>query len=667
MERLINREDGVQFVTGKRLGSGLLAVVYAARSADGRQAAVKLPAPNLSPDQFKRFEEEHDLLVQLRQTLLDPTVPMAWWGKDDENGRQVLLLEMAPDNKLNDHLQQLDGWDREEVALKAAEQYAVLLQKLHTLSRDGGIGYTCADRKIGDLRWDKGKLVVLDWNAVRPQQNDGVQEDIHTFATLWYQLLTGRYAGSNLQLLNDAAWADGQVSIGTRAILLKAFSAQYTNAAELVRDIQNWLTDIRRNPESLYQLGKEALDKATAANNAAQTRLNALRQQEYSDTVDISTLALAEENNALRYLDAATHKGHVEAAAEREKALQLAQNQGERLVANAALAFEITRYELAEQALAWANRTLSQAEQLSTITAKLQLRVKRWQLLFHAGLIAIDEADISLRDVRNALANAVRQLEQADAQREPQIGDWSQAQRAIKDITDGMYRHYGNNPVTSLLNLFIVEAQCRTLFIQAEEDTALEEYERAINSLNQINQRLKIEVEDEPAQAYVTVLRAEGTFANLDGRIRQLHHKARTAIVTKKLISDLSGSLTIPATYVLQRLEEAHYFFANDLEALREIEEHNKLPAICLLAQLQHHQQTGQWNEAVRDLEELAPMAHEDEQVRETAVPFIAKMVEHIKEMENSQKDDLATLEMIHSLQKIQSNWQSETFVHHRF
>ncbi len=660
MERLITRDDGTKFVTRERLGSGLLAVVYAAQDEYGKRAAVKLPAPNLPLDQFKRFEEEYDLLVQLRQALPDPTVPMAWWGTDEENGRRVLLLEMAPDAKLSDYLSQLDPWPREELLLEAAEQYAVLLQKLHNA------GYTCADRKMGDLRWNDqtGKLVVLDWNAVRSKQDSGVREDIHMFATLWYQLLTGRYVGSGLRLLDDAAWADGGVSIGTRLILLKAFSGQYANADELVRDVRDGLTASRQSGEWLAQQGREALKKATVPNDTAQAGLNALRQQSYMTDANIPELDLAAENEALRYLDTAVRKGYTDAEFDRQDALRLVQSQGDRLIASAALAFEITNYDLAEQSLAWANRTLYQAEQ----PTKLQLRVKRWQLLFHAGLVAIDETEISLRKFRNALAGAVRRLEAADKQIPQQIEEWQTAQSAMSNVIGDISTQYGSEPVTGLLNLFVVETECRQLYVQAEEKEASGAYRDAVGFLEDIKQKLAMETADGPPKAYIDALRNEDAFARLDDRIRQLRRKERTAVIAQKLIADTSAfGLNVPATYIMQRLEDGRYFFANDLDEWEKIEESNKLPALLLLAQLAHHQQTGQWDEAIADLEKLAPIVQTDEQVRQKIEPFISPIIERIKEMVESQEDDTAALNMINALQNIQPFGQPKIFVNRGF
>ncbi len=672
MERLINR-DGTKFVTGERLGSGLLAVVYAAEnSATGERVAVKLPAPNLPPDQFRRFEEEHDLLAGLREHT--NSVPNAWWGEDEETGRQVLLLEMAPETKLNDLLQEMDGWQREELATKAATQYASLLRELHTLPRpDGENGYTCADRKMGDLRWnvETEQLMVLDWNAVRPKQESGVIEDIHTFAALWYQLLTDRYAGSNLRLLDDTVWKGGQISIGARAILLQALSPRYTDAADLARDIHDWLASIQRSSVHLYQLGTMALSRATAANNAAQTRLNAIRDQKYTTDTEIPKLALDEENDALRYLDIALCKGYDydEAEEDRGKALNLVQSQGDRLVANVALAFEITRYELAEQSIEWANRTLSQVEQLPTATAKLRLRVKRWQLLFHAGLTAIDETNISLRPVRKALAAAVRRLDEADKQTPHSIETWERVQWDVEQIIRDISREYGSEPVTDLLDLFAVEAQCRILFINAEEDTAGEKYEVAAVSLDKIRQKLAVEIKDDeadPAQEYIAGLRDEDAFTNLDGRISQLHHKARTAVIVQTLIDNVSGDITVPATYIMQRLEDAHYFFAHDLGNLKKIEAHNKLPAILLLAQVDYHQKTGQWHESINDIAKLTQKYPSDEQVRPAVTPFIQNVIRHIEGLRHTPTNDQLAQKMIASLQEIQQIWPSQMLVSQR-
>lgn len=655
MKRLINR-DGTKFVTAERLGSGLLAVVYAAKNnATGECVAAKLPAPNLPSDQFKRFEEEYDLLTSLREHTL--SVPMAWWGRDEERDQKILLLEMAPDDKLNDQLQMVDGWQREELSLKAAVQYASLLRHLHTA------GHTCADRKMGDLRWDpsgEGQLMVLDWNAVRDQNERGVREDINIFAALWYQLLTDRYAGSDLRLLDDYAWKDGEVSIGTRTILLQAFSSGYTNAAELEKDLRGWLAIAQQSGERLHQLGIESLSKAKVADTAALTRSKTIRDQKFTTGTDIPELDLKEEYDALRYLDIARRK---ESGAEDDyqNAAKLFQEQGDRLVANVALAFEITQYEFAEQVINWVDSTLRQVEQLPTVTARLRLRAKRWQLLYHIGLTAIDKTEVSLRHERKTLADAVRQLDMAESvDNQKQMEEWRTAQTSFETLIGKIGRRSGSVPITDLLNLFVMETECRILFLSAEENKARGSYETAIDALNEIREKLVIEQKEKEALEYVTALRDDDAFKNFDDRIYDLRYRARTAVISQRLIAD-TADITVPATYVMQRLEEAQYFFANDLDAWKEIEEQNKLSAILLLAQIDIHQQTGQWQESIKDIDQLVRQYPSDEQVRKAVSLSIQKIIAYIKEMQSKQENDWIALEMLNSLGEIEQIWQSET------
>ena len=657
MKRLIKRaSDGCTFVTAERLGSGLLAVVYAAEDTSGVRVAAKLPAPNLPADQFKRFQEEYDLLTRLHERT--HSVPMAWWGSDEDRDN-ILLLEMAPDDKLSEQLQEVDGWQREELALKAAVQYASLLHHLHTV----GDGHTCADRKMGDLRWDSSKegqqLMVLDWNAVRPQNESGVREDINIFAALWYQLLTDRYAGSDLRLLDDSAWKDGQVSIGTRIILLRAFSSGYENAAQLENDLRDWLNVMQKSGEDLHQLGMEALSKAKAADTAAQARITAAQKRQYTADVDIPPLDLDEENNALRYLDIARKKW-IDALDDYKESLRLVQDQGKRLVANVALAFEITQYELAEQAIEWANRTLHQVKQLPTVTTKLHLRVTRWQLLFHIGLTAIDKTDISLRHDRKSLADAVRQLDAAEAaDKQRQIEEWEDAQSSVNALINTIGMKPGSEPITDLLNLYILETECRLLFLNAEEDTAHGKYEKAINALNAIAQKLAVEQDGEEALAYVTALQDEDAFTDIDERVRQLRYKERTAVISQQLIADTSD-ITVPVIFVMQRLEEGGDFFADDLDEWGKIEVQNKLSAIRLLEQLKYHQQTEQWQELINVIGQLIQKYPSDEQVRTAVYPSIQKTVQHIKELTDSQKDDLVTIQMADDLNSIRQIWRSQ-------
>jgi len=134
-----------------------------------------------------------------------------------------------------------------------------------------GIGYLCTDRKLTDLRWYQGHLVVLDWNLLRPITDSGYrQAELSLFARLWYGLLTGR---EPLQLdpFIEAHWRrpdttsglDWEPSLGLRVLLAAAFNGAYADFEMLRQSCRQWASWLGRptldptDPTTLQQLSAD--------------------------------------------------------------------------------------------------------------------------------------------------------------------------------------------------------------------------------------------------------------------------------------------------------------------------------------------------------------------------------------------------------------------------
>lgn len=671
-------EDDTDFVITDRLGSGLLAVVYAAKSEKGEQIAVKMPALNLSAEHVSRFKEEHDLL----KGLSGQAVPQTWMGTEIENRRRVLLLQMAPEKKLNDHLHDLSGLDKEIVAMQAAEQYIGLLQALHQLRRsDGGIGYTCADRKLGDLRWENERLMVLDWNAVRPKQDEGIHEDIFTFASLWYQMLTARYARETLSLLDESSWADGQISIGTRRILLKALSSdsqtRYSDTNDLLVDVQEWAKSLDSDGQQLYQQGHSLFLKAEQVSKEVQEFLKKYGQSSHTGQQEPPMLLLDQEINALYYLDLARRKENAEALSEFPQALQAVKRQSSRLIDLVAHAFSVSQFRRAEKLLEWANNNLSSAKRLSLPKAESLFAIQRWELMLHLSNIAIDQTTISLREYRDDFIELLKSLTDTDNDNSTPVNNWGSAEDIATQLINKLENAGTNNSIIRLVNLYKIEAESRRLVAESEIGIAKGNYKDAHAHIQSAIELLNFSFADTVAQKYMDYLQ---NYLNLDDRQRNLKKRTEIADIISRLENDLREvgnilfqylpilkQLPIPlsrqreivqvfSAYQRQRQEDVERFLNNYPTDGKEFNLQTNPVSAILLWQLDHNLSTQQWLDFADVMSELLKKFPNDLQVKRAITEALQQAIRHVQELTNSQKDDPFVLKIVEAFQKIRDN-----------
>ncbi len=256
---------------GKYLSSGQIGTVYPAweeqkdmsdtptREKWGSpQKAIKKPNPNLDELGIKRFWAEYEVLKKVNEkwSELFPSFPspflQAEKGQMEGQGVYVLVMGFVPEEwQLSTLLLKKKGMDRETLALEAALQYARLLKVLHAA------GYTCNDRKPGDLFFDeeKSRLIVLDWNVVNDYTSAEAQNEHVIFATLWYQLLVGKNPPVVFNPLDDETWLDDktqtEISLGTRELLTNIWFGRYANKeGKLAEDIKEWLNQLQQVPKN---------------------------------------------------------------------------------------------------------------------------------------------------------------------------------------------------------------------------------------------------------------------------------------------------------------------------------------------------------------------------------------------------------------------------------
>lgn len=456
----IIRSAGKEYVLGPPLKAGMIGIVYSAIN-EQEKVAVKVPVPNLSKEGRERFWQEHNVLNELAQNMIGKRfVPWVAKGEFLGRGEEALLLEFVPEETVLTKkflsLVEQGGLEGEKLALQAAVQYARLLEHLHSLN------YTCPDRKLADIRWlDKDeRLVVLDWNVVETG-TAGRANDLYLFGSLWYQLLAGRYPSPYLNPLDDSSWRDGQITYGTRRLLIEVLAGGYATADELRTAVHERLElleqDVRGEAQSLYA--------------------------QYIQPTAGTQVDLEKEWEALDKLDLATRQGHL-LENKRNKALDWVRKQGDRLIAAIKQAFLTTRYDEGETAVKEASHLVRSRQDTA-----LQLRVARWRTVIAAGQTAISEA-MRLRQDAETIAGIIELLENSVADNTDR---WQDAASSIKRklLAIGQNPEQPQKETHRQIADFYREAQVWQHLQSAEANHYSGSYEQAISDIKSANRWLQ--------------------------------------------------------------------------------------------------------------------------------------------------------------------------------
>lgn len=433
---IIRTKDGRRFRMGRVLKAGLIGIVHEGfEEGTEKKVAIKTPAPNLSQDAQSRFRQEYDVLKALADKMADRLyVPWVLQGENETSSGKALVMEyIGEDRLLTDHLPppETPGLKHEKMALRAAVQYARLLEFLHESD------YTCQDRKLADLRWledgEDGRLVVLDWNVVGIGEAQRV-DDIYLFGMLWYQLLAGRYPSATLNLLDDNLWRDGRITYGTRQILAKILSRDAANQFPTAKGLRQQL---QNREQVLAKSGQQLLHEAYPLYEQLGPFL--LGQQDPSTPPDFR-----QEWQALDLFDLAWRLGE-QVESERDELLQLVQDQGNRLINQIEQAFLNANYnesiEAVQQAIQIAQKTNDNG---------LRLRILRWQRLVKAGLHGLDE-NIFLKKM---------------GLQEPLVGHIQRLETASEATTDVQWVRWINEYEREVLSQLPATGKKATIFLQ---------------------------------------------------------------------------------------------------------------------------------------------------------------------------------------------------------
>ncbi len=215
-----------------------------------------------SSNQRAQFEQEFEVTRELAEKTQQLTNNCTY------SPYPVYLLERVGDKMpglaMPFYSQRLDqiavSW-AEDPIVEQMVAYLDLLRALHQT------GYICTDRKLSDLRWHDGHLVVIDWNLLRPLADTAYhQAELSLFCRLWYGLLTGREPMA-LNAFNNMQWhrlnvnpKEGEpplFSIGLRLILERAISGYYPDVDALRSACIDWGQKYlpgRLNESTIHQL-----------------------------------------------------------------------------------------------------------------------------------------------------------------------------------------------------------------------------------------------------------------------------------------------------------------------------------------------------------------------------------------------------------------------------
>ena len=392
--REVKTESGIKLAAkNELLKAGLIGAVYAAIDEAGKRWVIKLPLRNASPDTLQRFFSEFGLIKNIRDVWQSkhngfPPVPYTEKLKPGSGAeRGGLAMEWLDDDVLLSRLLPLPEKtvEREVMAVETMVDYARLTDLLNT-----DLGVSVLDRKTTDLRLRDGKLVVLDWNVWKENPNGKKLNpgDIYLFASLYYQILAGRYPPEFLDPINDSQWRDGRVSYQTRFFLARCLSpfesesipANGSLAAEAEKLQKRW----GMKAEDLFAEGERIYKEAVWASREFEEQLESARRLEDTKRELPTPPDITKEREALALLDLAVRKGHAEAKPLFDKAKKLVANYPERTLGNAAHAFKLTQYGLMRQALDGLRPAVAQ-------DARFALDFQRWNPLRSTAELARTE------------------------------------------------------------------------------------------------------------------------------------------------------------------------------------------------------------------------------------------------------------------------------------
>lgn len=496
---------GKTYILGNFLASGLIGTVFPAWEPSDIEKtpvkAVKVPAPNLTEDLAKKFWQEFYTLEKLNAqwNQLHPSerspFPSIEKGKKDD-GAEIFVMEYIPDEMILSRVfDQAKPFERETQYLQAALRYVEMLDALHQA------GYTCPDRKTPDVRWRDDRLVVLDWNVVAGVSPQNTQQDFHLFGSMWHQFLTGKYAPTGLDILDDTHW--GSVSIGARLIIENLIMGRYSNTGQVKTDLAEFLASRQQQASALAGQAQQIFENI----KNLEKQIGQYLENKSGATMPDETLN-DKDLEALKRIDLAWQISGDVYHSQRDELAKFVRGRSGRFTYYAQLSLARGNYS---DGLAFMDRL---DQWVRAEDPALRLSLARWRTLIQAATWSA-----SFREVGQAFSTWLSKLDPLPAE-DKAAAFWSEREADFPstDISS-----------TSELEIFSKELKLHKAWADVHEMVGAEgytrdQYSRAQQSLNTVN-NLLAEIEKKN-QEYAQALK-EAVLADLEGYAQKIEKRVQ--------------------------------------------------------------------------------------------------------------------------------------------
>lgn len=231
--------EKVVFSREDYIGRGELSLVYRGTAVEAGDVVVKVPHSPLKAEEVRR---EYAVLAGMRQRLPpDQPLPIPQAALGEVDSLPVMVIPYYhPQQLLVTHVRRRlkDGQalEAERLAVRAGLSFARAMQALHSLDTP----YCCTDRKIKDFYvLDNGSVIVIDWNVLRPFNQEFRLGEIRLFGYLWHELFLERKGSPPFDPFTDMRWRpagalleQGGLSVGLRWLLARAVDYQPAQDAD---------------------------------------------------------------------------------------------------------------------------------------------------------------------------------------------------------------------------------------------------------------------------------------------------------------------------------------------------------------------------------------------------------------------------------------------------
>lgn len=251
-----------QYDEDNHIGSGAMGDVFRGEgqlvSGQTVDVAIKLPE---TLEKEHLIEKEFYTLDELASSTRQATprelglafTPEVQLGHRADTGRAALVMPLYKDklaDRVRQYLEAGQLLEADKLAIKYAIEYTYVFDGLHAM------GWTCTDRKVGDLFIYENRLTVIDWNVLKidDEANRAIEIGI-AFGQIWYELYLGLRSLDTPIPLIDHEWQPattefegGVPSVALRYVLMLALQpkleTRYKGEPKELRRVLHQLFDI---------------------------------------------------------------------------------------------------------------------------------------------------------------------------------------------------------------------------------------------------------------------------------------------------------------------------------------------------------------------------------------------------------------------------------------